>query len=170
MGYNPLTIKDEQYTAPSVVAELRPETTPHIRLKSALETGKLKIHTPSPNTLKNVEAAARKTGDTTTLSKTDKEVLAVALELSQNNLLSPTLISDDYALQNVADLLKLKYTPLETHGIRHRFKWTLYCPACKQKYPPNTSQKICGTCGTPLKRKVQKKYPKEKRTDPTATH
>jgi len=161
MGYNPLIISDEQYTTPSVTSEIRPETIPHTRLKSAIETGKLKTHSPSRNAIEEVEAAARKVGDAATLSKTDKEILAVALELSKSSLI-PTLVSDDYALQNVADFLGFKYVPLETFGIRYRFKWIIYCPACRRKYAPSTQKRVCDICGTPLKRRVLKKYPKGK--------
>ena len=162
MGYNPLTSSDEQYTSSSVVDELRRESISCTRLKTAQEIGKLKIHTPSPAILTEIEDASRRMGDDATLSKTDKELLATSLELSRNGG-SILLVSDDYALQNVADYLGLKYRSLTTHGIRHRFKWTLYCPACKCKYPSNVHPKtVCDICGTPLKRRVAKKYTKTK--------
>ena len=162
MGYNPLASSDEQFTSSSVVDELRLESIPHTRLKTAQEIGKLKIHTPAQAILNEIEEASRRMGDTATLSKTDKELLATALELSRNGA-SPILVSDDYALQNVADYLGLKYISLATHGIRYRFKWVLYCPACKCKYPSNVHPKtVCDICGTPLKRRVAKKYTKTK--------
>jgi len=157
MGYDPLKVNAEQFTTPQVINELRSKTIAYTRLKLALETGKLKMHTPSTAALEEIEEASRKLGDLPVLSKADKEVLATALELSKNRL-NPKLVSDDYAIQNIAESLNIKYTSLTTFGIRYRFKWVLYCPACKRKYPPDTaSATVCTVCGTQLKRRVLRK-------------
>lgn len=156
MGYDPLSISGEHFTTSSVIDELRPDTTPHTRLELALETGKVKIHSPSQNILEEVEEASRKVGDIKSLSKADKDVLAVALTLSREGF-STVLMSDDYAVQNVAEFLGLKYISLTTFGIRYRFRWVLYCPACKKRYPPDANTTVCRVCGTLLKRRVLRK-------------
>jgi UPF0271 protein len=162
MGYNPLSVSEEQFTASSIIKELHPDTTPYFRLKLALETQKLRIHIPSTTSTKDVEETARKVGDLRVLSEADKDVLAIALDLSRNGY-SPQLVSDDYAIQNIAELLGLKYVSLTTHGIRYRFKWTLYCPACKRIYASDTEKVVCVICGTRLKRKVLRKRAIERR-------
>lgn len=157
MGYNPLLINEEQYTTSTVIKELHPETTPYTRLQLALETRKVKVYTPSTNALQEVEDVSRRIGDSAILSRADKEVVTVALELSRNEF-SPIIVSDDYAVQNLAEFFGLKHLSLATFGIRYRFRWILYCPACKRKYSSDTSPSaVCTICGTKLKRKVLKK-------------
>lgn len=156
MGYNPLAISEKQFTTSSVMSELHPNTTPYTRLRLALEAGKITIHAPSTAALEAVEEASRRVGDIAVLSRADRDVLAVALDLSRSSF-SPRLVSDDYAIQNVAEFLGIKYVPLTTFGIRYRFRWILYCPACKRRYAPDTKQAVCSVCGTELKRKVLRK-------------
>lgn len=163
MGYDPLTIKERQFTTPALSEELRVENVAWLRFKTACEIGKLKLLTPSSKTMETVEELARNTGDLERLSEVDKEVLAVAVELKQKRL-SPVIVSDDYSIQNLADQLKLEYVSLSTLGIRYRFQWLPYCPACHRKYPPNTSSKTCDVCGTPLKRRPLKKASATRKT------
>lgn len=156
MGYDPLSVSGEQFTTSSVVSELHPGTNPYTRLELARETGKIKVHTPSTSALREIEEASRSVGDLTALSRADKDVLATALDLSRSGF-SPKLVSDDYAVQNVADVLGLNYVSLTTFGIRYRFRWVLYCPACKRRYTPDAEITVCSICGTRLKRKVLRK-------------
>lgn len=157
MGYDPLSITEEQFTTSTVIGELHSGPIYYTRLKLALETGKVKVYTPSASTLQEVEEVSRRAGDSAVLSKADKDILATTLELSKNGFI-PKLVSDDYAIQNLAEFLGLKYVSLTTFGIRYRFRWILYCPACKRKYTPDTFQDtVCTVCGTALKRKVLRK-------------
>lgn len=156
MGYDPLSVNEEQFTASSVLKELHHKSTPHTRIQLALEAGKLSIHTPSASALKAVEETARRVGDITVLSRADKDVLAVTMDLSRTGF-SPRLVSDDYAVQNVAEFLELNYVSLTTHGIRYRFRWILNCPGCKRRYAPDIKEQVCRICGTQLKRKVLRK-------------
>jgi UPF0271 protein len=156
MGYDPLSISEKQVTTPSISDELRIENMIWLRFKMACESGKLEMLSPSPHALKIVEELAKKTGDFGRLSLVDREVLAVAEELRQKGF-SPVIVSDDYSIQNVADQLKLEYTSLSTLGIRQRFQWIPYCPACHRRYPSTSSMKQCSICGTPLKRRPRRK-------------
>jgi UPF0271 protein len=92
----------------------------------------------------------------------DKQVLALALELKDIGY-QPQIVTDDYSIQNVANQLSIQFAPLMTFGIRYRFLWALYCPACHRKYPADYRSKRCEICGTELKRKPLEKTPvKEK--------
>lgn len=112
--------------------------------------------------MKIVERASTELGDHLNLSKTDREVLALSIELKQEGS-SPILVSDDYAVQNVAEYLGVTYISLLNFGIRYRFKWILSCPACKRKYHVEPRLTVCKICGTKLKRRVQKKEPAKNR-------
>ncbi len=95
---------------------------------------------------------SKKTGDFKYLSQADTEVLALALQLKAAGE-KPVIVTDDYSMQNVASKLGIEFSPLTTFGIKYRFKWMLYCPACRKKYPPDCRLKKCKVCGTDLKRK-----------------
>ena len=163
MGYDPLSIGEEQFTTQSLIDELSYETAASLRFKIAIETGKIKLRIPSHKSLREIEEASSKLGDFSSLSEVDKEVLALALELKESGF-SPVLVSDDYAVQNVADQLGLEYASLSTFGIRYRFQWILYCPACHRRFPPTPPLKACNVCGTLLKRRVLRKIPTRRKS------
>ena len=158
MGYDPLSIDMNHYTVPKVFEELIPETTAWLRLKIALETGKIRLQTPSQEFSKMIDESSTATGDAHTLSSIDKQVLALSIELKDAGL-HPIIVSDDYAVQNIADRLGLEYTSLSTFGISYRYEWILYCPACSRKYPTELTNRVCRVCGTHLKRRGLRKEP-----------
>jgi UPF0271 protein len=161
MGYDPLSIKEDQFTTPATLNELSYDTTTSIRFRVAVEIGKIQLQQPSPVFLDQINKASSMLGDILQLSDIDKELLALALELKEKHL-SPVIISDDYSVQNVADQFSISYLSLSTFGIRYQFKWILNCPACHRRYPPYPKVKICPICGTQLKRRVLGKKPAQK--------
>lgn len=128
----------------------------YTRFRTAIESGKLQVRTPSHNSLVEVEKSSKTVGDVRFLSDVDKQVLALAFEL-RNNGENALVVTDDYSIQNVANQIGLEFAPLMTFGIRYRLNWMIYCPACHRKYPADTKVKNCETCGTALKRKPLRK-------------
>lgn len=161
MGYDPF-ISSNQYTVPKILEELPSRGTGILRVKVAEQKGKLRIIEPSDEFSRRISTLAADIGEGRSLSRADQDVLALALELREKGE-NPVIISDDYAIQNVAALLGIEYVSLATFGIRHRFHWVFYCPGCRKRYPSSHPQKYCGVCGTQLKRKVLRKYMVKKR-------
>ena len=155
-GFDPLAVPEKQYTVPEVKKELIAGSMPWMRFNAAIENRKLMIRNPKSSVLQEILEASRKVGDMRYLSEADLQVLALALELKGRGL-SPLIITDDYSIQNVANKIDVEFTSLLTFGIKFRFKWILYCPACFRKYPSDYKFKICEVCGTALKRKPKKK-------------
>ena len=155
-GFDPLAVPEKQYTVPEVKKELIAGSMPWMRFNAAIENRKLMIRKPKSSVLQEILEASRKVGDMRYLSEADLQVLALALELKGRGL-SPLIITDDYSIQNVANKIDVEFTSLLTFGIKFRFKWILYCPACYRKYPSDYKFKICEICGTTLKRKPKKK-------------
>jgi UPF0271 protein len=155
-GFDPLAVPEKQYTVPEVRKELIAGSMPWMRFNAAIENRKLTVRNPKSSVLQEIQEASRKVGDMRYLSEADLQVLALALELKGSGL-SPLIITDDYSIQNVANKIDVEFTSLLTFGIKFRFKWILYCPACYRKYPPDYKFKICEVCGTELKRKPKKK-------------
>lgn len=151
MGLDPLGLELETYSVPEVTEELRNQTGPAYRLSASVAAGKLKIHSPTRESLDEVAKNATLLGDQLSLSKADSGVLALALDLRREGM-DPTIVSDDYAVQNVAESVHLAYQSLATWGIRQRFDWTYFCPACYRRYSGSQTE-VCQVCGTKLKRK-----------------
>jgi UPF0271 protein len=165
MGLDPSGLEFESYSVPEVTDELRIQTGPSYRLAVSASSGKLRIQTPSSSSIDDVSKNASALGDKVVLSKADTSVLALALDLRKEGKI-PVIVSDDYAVQNVAEGLGIAYQPLATLGIRERFNWTIYCPACYRRYT-NLDLDVCPVCGTKLKRKpTQKQAARERHTTP----
>jgi UPF0271 protein len=143
------------YTVPLVVGELR-DGFVVARLRSMESTGRLKIVEPEESYLGVVEDESLRMGESHALSATDKQVLALGLQL-RDVMLEPVIVSDDYSVQNMADALGLGYRGLATPGIKRQFTWTLYCPGCRQEYAKPQPDDVCPICGTDLKRRPSRK-------------
>ena len=135
------------YTTSLVYEEIK-----HIKknlkvLETLLETNRLKIRDPNKKSLMAATQASINTGDYQQLSKQDLSILALCIELNGQ------LISDDFAISNVAKKLDLKISPLMTNGIKDVGKWVHYCPGCRSNHQ---NGKECPRCGTPLKKKLLK--------------
>ena len=161
MGLDPLGLELESYSVPEVTEELKQQTGPSYRLTVSSSSGKLKIQSPTSLSLQEMSERAKSLGDKMALSRADISVLALALDLRKDGK-SPVIVSDDYALQNVAEGAGISYQPLATLGIRQKFSWTFYCPACFKRYAEGEVQ-VCQVCGTKLKRKPLRKQVAKKR-------
>lgn len=161
MGLDPQGLEFESYSVPEVKDELREQTGPSYRVAISSSSGKLRIQSPTSSALEEVSEKAKLLGDNVVLSKADTGVLALALDLRSEGK-SPVIVSDDYAVQNVAEGMGIAYQPLATLGIREKFNWTYYCPACFRRYP-NGNIQVCEVCGTRLKRKPIRKQTARKR-------
>lgn len=161
-GFDPLSISEQLYTVPTVKEELLVDTMPWVRFNAAVESGKLKVQMPSQSSIRKVKESSKTVGDALFLSEADVHVLALAFEL-KNAGYSPSIVTDDYSIQNVANQIGISFTSLMTFGIRYRLYWILYCPACHHKYPADYRLKKCRICGTEVKRKPLSKKPVNKK-------
>ncbi|RLF22455.1 MAG: DNA-binding protein [Thermoprotei archaeon] len=137
------------YTVPEVLEEVK--TTRHrAHLEAFMDLGLLKVSTPPGSYVNRALEAAKRTGDYERLSKTDLQVIALALQLSEERGESVELVSDDYAVQNVASHLGVKYRSLKVRPIKLRVKWAYKCTACgsiQQEYV-----EVCPICGHKMRR------------------
>ncbi len=161
-GFDPFSVRDEQVAPPLVEGEVKKNNLTTLRFNTAVESGRLKIFQPSQEYIEKVLAAAASVGDVFFLSETDKQVLALALEIKSRGDI-PQIVTDDYSIQNVAKQLRLQYISLATFGIKRALIWVRYCPACHRIYPANFKAIQCSICGTTLKRKPQRQSPFETR-------
>lgn len=154
-GFDSFSVGERQITSPRVEDEIRANSMTWVRFKTAVENGKLVVKTPSEGCKRKIEESAVSVGDTFFLSETDKEILALALEMKSGGC-NPQIVTDDYSIQNVAARLGIEFAPLATFGIRRVLEWKRYCPACHREYPADYGDTSCTVCGTDLKRKPRK--------------
>jgi len=140
------------YTTNDVFDEIKHIKKSISAIETLIETGNLRIKEPSLRSMDMAKKIAQKSGDLPNMSKADLSVLALALELKDSN---PLLVTDDYAIANVAKLSNIKVSYVMTEGIRKVGKWLRYCPACHKSYSEN--EKICSICGNKLRRKLRYK-------------
>ena len=143
----PFRSSSDCYTTSLVYEEIKHIKKNHDAIGMLLETNRLKIRDPSKESIKAAVKAAKSTGDFPQLSKQDISIIALCIEMNGE------IISDDFAISNVAKNLGLKISPIMTQGIKDVGKWIHYCPGCRTNH---TNKKECPMCGTPLKRKLLK--------------
>ncbi len=143
----PFRSSTDCYTTSLVYDEIKHIKKNHDALGTLLETNRLKIREPDSESTKAATDAAKSTGDYPQLSKQDLSIIALCIELDGE------IISDDFAISNVARNLGLKISPIMTQGIKDVGKWVHYCPGCRTNH---STGKECPICATPLKRKLLK--------------
>ena len=144
----PFGANDDWHTTSLVYEEIK-----HIKknqnvINTMIETGRLVIREPEQESIQKIIKESRKTGDFQQLSKQDISVLALSLETGGK------IITDDFAVSNVAKYLKITVLPIMTLGIKDEGTWMHYCPGCKKNFK---NKKECPLCATILKRKLLKK-------------
>lgn len=133
----------ELYTTPSVCDELL-----DIRAKGNFEklsAGGLQVRSPGPESREKIRDAARKSRDAAVISETDEELLALTLELGA------VLYTDDFAIQNVAGVMKLETHPILQRKAR-QVRWKYRCSGCGRYYGHDGE---CMICGATIKRKLK---------------
>jgi UPF0271 protein len=116
-------------------------------IEALLEAGNLHMIDPDMDSVEKAKAAAKKTGDYAKLSRADFSVIALALQLKI------ALLTDDYAVANVATALKIPIQSSSSKGMKERRKWIAYCSACGKAFGPNANE--CLLCGNKLRRKYK---------------
>lgn len=143
----PFGSANDCYTTSLVYDEIK-----HIKknqdvLGTLLATNRLKIMDPDKVSTSAAIASAKETGDYLQLSKQDISIIALCISIKGE------IISDDFAITNVAKNIGLKVSPIMTNTFQDVGKWVHYCPGCRTSH---TTGKECPICGTPLKRKLLK--------------
>lgn len=129
------------------------EEVKHHSVGSSLIHSRVQVTEPSPESLGRVRATASKTGDSAALSQTDISLLALALDLSRVDG-GASLVSDDFAVRNVAEVLAIHLAPTSLKGGEWKnISWKTYCRGCGKEYS-NPKLTTCAVCGTTLVRKA----------------
>jgi endoribonuclease Nob1 len=136
------------YTTYLVLEEVK-----HHNVGSSLIHSRVQVTEPTPASLSRVKTTAAKTGDIGALSQTDISLLALGLDMMGNDG-GVSLVSDDFAVRNVAEVLSIPLAPTTMKGGEWKnMTWKIYCRGCGKTYT-NPKLTVCPVCGTQLARKA----------------
>ncbi len=138
---------DRYCTTEAVFDEVKHIKKSHGAIEALRESNSLQILTPDKKSIEKVLFTARRTGDYMRLSEADISIIALALQLEI------ILITDDYAVANVATTMRIPVKSLTSRGISHTRKWITYCSACRKSFGANAKE--CRFCGNRLRRKYK---------------
>ena len=144
----PFVSEDSFWTTSLVYDEIQHIKQKQGALETLQETNRLQIRDPSEESINNVIGVSKKTGDFQTISKQDISVIALAFENSIE------LVTDDFAVTNVAKQMQIQTCHLMTDGIKTVGKWISYCLVCGKEF---SKKDECPVCGNRLNRKLIKK-------------
>ena len=133
---------EQTATIPLVREELEDESAYRY---DAMEGSGMHVHIPTDETIDTVKRAARELGDLEELSRTDVRLIATTFELDG------TLVTDDYAMQNVAEKLNVAVEVIAHEGISEQRRWTFQCQGCGREFDERLDR--CEICGSELTRK-----------------
>ena len=143
----PFSSNEPSYITPLVYNEIEHIKKDHSAIQILIETKRLMICDPEHQFVITANNAAKKSGDIPNLSDEDISIIALSLQLNAE------LVTDDFAISNVAKNLNIKVIPVMTNGIKNVITWKYYCPGCKTNFSKITE---CPRCGNKLKRKSTK--------------
>ena len=108
----PFGSNEPSYTTSLVYDEIKHIKKNHDAVDILIETGRLTISNPESEFIEIVKNAANKSGDLHELSVEDISIIALSLKLNAE------LITDDFAVSNVAKNLNIQVFPVMTDGIK----------------------------------------------------
>jgi endoribonuclease Nob1 len=136
------------YTTYLVLEEVK-----HHNVGSSLIHSRVQVTEPTSASLNRVKTTAAKTGDIGALSQSDMSLLALGLDMMGNDG-GVSLVSDDFAVRNVAEVLSIPLAPTTMKGGEWKnMTWKIYCRGCGKTYT-NPKLTVCPVCGTQLVRKA----------------
>ena len=119
----------EMETVPAVYGEVKDEQS---RMRLEFMEG-LRVIEPDALFVGRVAEAARASGDDKRISKADGDLLALALQEKEAGK-DVALLTDDYAVQNLARVLGIRVIALRQKKSRTRVVWEKKCTGCRRSF------------------------------------
>jgi UPF0271 protein len=155
-----ISSENPNYTTSQVIREIK-DIKSQLILEDAIDKHYITIKEPDNDDIENINEVIKRSGDLMRLSDVDRNIIALAFHLKKEGC-NPTVITDDYSIQNVLKIMELPFRSVITHGIDDVVGWIKFCKGCRKLYPSDYSETDCEICGSPIKRKRTRKPNKEK--------
>jgi len=143
----PFSSNEPSYITSLIYNDIEHIKKDHDAVRILIETKRLTVCDPEHRFIIIANDAAKKSGDFPNLSAGDVSSIAPSLQLKGE------LVTDDFAISNVAKNLNINVIPVMTNGIKNVVNWVYYCPGCKTNFSEVAE---CPRCGNRLKRKPMK--------------
>ena len=118
----PFSSNEPSYITSLVYNEIEHIKKDHDAIQILIETKRLTINEPEDRFVTSTIDAAKKSGDFSNLSDEDISTIALSLQLNAD------LVTDDFAVSNVAKSINIKVIPVMTNSIKNVVIWKYYCP------------------------------------------
>lgn len=158
----PFQSSDQFVTTELVYEEVYRIPTLNKKIVPLVETRRIIITNPEQEYVTITKQTAIKTEGIKTPSNADLSIIALALQQKEKGK-EAIIITDDYAVQNIATNMKINIKTAMYKEIKNSGKWLVYCPGCgksmnkKMKLSKtNTKHSNCDICGTELRQKLIK--------------
>ena len=151
MGNCPIAAAD-MITVPHIEDEMRSEDAA-LRYDLSVAEG-LRVEAVEEVFAAAVKAQASQTRDIEKLSPADIGILAKALEYHEKIGDDAVLITDDFAVQNIAARLGIAVMPVAQRVIKDQIIWQKQCIGCFRHFKDGDD---CPVCGSLLRKKMKKK-------------
>lgn len=149
----------DMVTISNVEDEMRSEEA-SLRYDIAKAEG-LRVEAAESEFIELIREQAAQTRDIEKLSSTDIGILAKALEYHEKYGDDAVLITDDFAVQNIAARLGIVVMPVAQRTISDQIIWQKQCIGCFRHFKDGEE---CPVCGSPLRKKMKKKVSKKPKT------
>ena len=126
------------------------------RIEGLVEAGRLIVREPSEVGMARVKQVAASSGDLGQASPADLSVVALAIDLASEGF-EVVVLSDDYAVQNLAQIMNVPYVSIISGGIKRAVQWKYYCSGCGKIFGKRVD--VCDVCGSRVKRKFRSSTP-----------
>ncbi len=138
----------ERITVPAVMDELKDEIS--VMSFELAKSAGMRVEPAEQHYIEPVRKMAKRTGDLNMLSETDIALLAKALQYKGKDTY---LVTDDYAIQNVASHMGIQVKPIMQKRIRDVLIWEKRCIGCGRYF---TRGIVCPICGSRLKKAIRR--------------
>jgi UPF0271 protein len=143
----PFASSEKSFTTQDIFDEIKHIKNDHRAIELILDTKRLEILMPESEYIKKVLLMSKKTGDFQNLSTGDISIIALCIQLKGD------LVTDDFAVSNLAKQLNLTVIPVMTDGIKNVSNWIYFCSGCERTFSEMSN---CPLCGNKLSRKLNK--------------
>jgi UPF0271 protein len=144
----PINLLDGIITTTSKISdEIKPGGKDYKIFQFLLEKG-LRINIPTNESINQIKKIIKEYGEEKRLSNIDIDILALGYEYKKETSKKVIILTDDYSIQNIANILNLEFLTINQPGITKNIKWYFRCRGCSRKFKDNIS--ICPICGTDI--------------------
>lgn len=142
---------NNNYTTPEITQEVK-DFESKLTLDIAINDGKLIIQEADEKYIDEVNGVISQSGDVLRLSNPDKNLIALALMLKDEDK-NIKVISDDYTIQNTLKIMDIPYSGVITDGIKEIYNWKKICEGCKKEFSEDYPFDDCDVCGSKVFKK-----------------